>query len=167
MMRADMRDQIRFRPKTEADLPFMAQLYASTRVEEMNSVPWTDEQKAAFLDMQFRAQTEHYDTYYSTCDFLIIEKEGVPVGRLYIDRFPEGIHIVDIALTPEFRGSGIGTMLLREIMAEAGESNRPVTIYVEAYNPALRLYQRLGFKHVDSNGVYNKMRWDAAETTPT
>ena len=53
-----------FRPATDADLPFLGRLYASTRIEELEVTSWTDEQKAAFLDMQFRAQHAHYIKHY-------------------------------------------------------------------------------------------------------
>lgn len=160
-----MRDSIRLRKVTDDDIPFLRRLYFSTREPEMQMVTWTDAEKLAFLHMQFTAQKTHYDTYYADADFLVIERDGVAVGRLYIDRAPEDIRVVDIALMPEQRGSGIGTMLLKEVMEEAAASSRPVTIHVERYNPALRLYERLGFRHVDDNGVYYLMRWDAPGTT--
>lgn len=159
-----MRDLIRFRPATDDDIPFLSALYATTREDEMKLVPWTDEEKAAFLKMQFDAQKYHYDRNYPDCEFLVIEKSGESIGRLYIERFPDEICIVDIALMPEHRGSGLGTMLLKEILEEAEQTNRVVSIYVESFNPALRLYQRLGFEHIDTNGVYNKMRWSAPAT---
>jgi ribosomal protein S18 acetylase RimI-like enzyme len=120
---------------------------------------WTDEQKQTFVQWQFDAQTTHYDQYYGEADFLIIEKHGVPIGRLYIDRGPVEIEIVDIALLPQFRGSGLGTRLMREILQEGEERGKPVTIYVENFNPARHLYDRLGFQHVETNGIYHLMKW--------
>jgi len=157
-----MRESIRYRPATEEDLPFLFVLYATTRAEEMRAVPWSDGQKLAFLDMQFRAQKSHYEQYYCDAEHLVIEKDGAPIGRLYIDRAPDDIRIVDIALMPEARGGGIGTMLLREILDEGAASSRVVSIHVEHYNPAKRLYERLGFQHVSTNGIYHLMEWRAA-----
>ncbi|MEA2416667.1 MAG: hypothetical protein QOI58_3324 [Thermoanaerobaculia bacterium] len=154
-----MSDSIRLRPRSEADTPFLATLYASTRVAELALTNWTDEEKVAFLNMQFHAQTIHYDQYYGEADKLIIEKDGVPIGRLYVDRGPIEIEIVDIALLPQFRGGGLGTRLLRDILREGEESGRPVRIYVEHFNPARHLYDRLGFQHIDTNGVYHLMKW--------
>ncbi|MGZ8812094.1 MAG: GNAT family N-acetyltransferase [Thermoanaerobaculia bacterium] len=153
------RASISFRPQTPEDSAFLVALYASTRAEEMKLVPWTPEQKDAFLRMQFDAQTAHYENYYSSCAFLVIEREGSPIGRLYIDRREDEIHIIDIALLPDRRGAGIGTMLLREILHEAAETSKPVTIHVEHFNPARHLYDRLGFRHIDTNGVYHLMEW--------
>jgi ribosomal protein S18 acetylase RimI-like enzyme len=154
-----MRERIRFRPTTADDVPFLLRVYSSTREDELKVVPWTDDQKAAFLEMQFQAQKQHYEAYYPDCEFLVIEKDGEGIGRLYIERGDEEIRIIEIALLPAHRGSGIGTMLLREIIDEAAASDRAVRIHVEMYNPALHLYRRLGFRETGTNGVYYAMRW--------
>lgn len=82
-----------------------------------------------------------------------------PCRSLWIDEWRDQIRLVDIALTPEYRGSGIGSHLLHEVLRRGSAAGKPVTIHVEAFNPALRLYQRLGFEKVDTNGVYFLMRW--------
>jgi ribosomal protein S18 acetylase RimI-like enzyme len=158
------------RRTTDADLEFLAEVYASTRSEELAPVPWPDEQKTAFLRWQFEAQHQYYREYYPGCEFLIIEKVNAgasePIGRLYVDRWPDQIRLVDVALLPAYRGAGFGGALLRSIMSEGAASGLPVTIHVEANNPAMALYRRLGFRHVDSNGIYYLMRWVAAPKQP-
>ena len=148
---------IRLRPITEGDAAFQRALYGSTRAEELAPVPWSEEQKRAFLDMQFRAQTVHYAKHYSDGEFLIVEDGGRAIGRLLLHRTPEEIHIIDISLVPEHRGHGIGTKLLRDVLAEGEASNRRVSIHVEHFNPAKRLYERLGFRYVKTDGVYDLM----------
>jgi ribosomal protein S18 acetylase RimI-like enzyme len=157
------RDAVTLRPATADDYDFMRRLYHATREEEMQQFPLDDAQKEAFLDQQFSAQFEHYTLHYPTCERNIIEKDGAPIGRLWIDEWRDQIRLVDIALMSEWRGSGIGTTLLEEVLARGTAAGKPVTIHVEAYNPALRLYERLGFQRVDTNGVYYLMRW----TPPT
>ena len=154
---ASAAELIELRPITAADEPFLAALYASTRSEELAPVPWSDEQKRSFLEMQFRAQSIHYAKHYSSGDFRIIESNGQPVGRLYLHRTPEEIRVVDISLLPDRRGRGIGTKLLQGVLEEAAASNRRVTIHVEHFNPAKHLYERLGFQQVETNGVYDLM----------
>ena len=147
------------RPATDADYDFMRRLYHSTREEEMRHFPLDDSQKRAFLDQQFAAQFQHYAQHYPTCERNIIEKNGEPAGRLWIDEWRDQIRLVDIALMPEHRGTGIGTKLVRDVLARGAAADKPVTIHVEAFNPALRLYERLGFVKVDTNGLYYLMRW--------
>lgn len=149
---------------TDADLPFLAELYASTRREEVAQTPWTDEEKEAFLAWQFESQHTHYQQYYPDCEFLVVERDAMgrreAIGRLYVDRWEKEIRLVDIALLPEHRGSGWGGKLLEGLLAEGRERGLPVSIHVEASNPAMSLYTRLGFRHVDTNGVYHLMRWE-------
>lgn len=148
------------RPVTPDDFEFMAELYASTRAEEMKLVDWPDEQKRVFLRSQFTAQSDHYAQYYPDASFDVIERGGLPIGRLYVFRGDPGdVRIVDISLIPEARGGGVGTELLLGIMRDAEGAGRSVSIHVERFNPALRLYKRLGFEHVDEHGVYYLMRW--------
>lgn len=154
------RDSITFRPCTESDVPFLRYLYGTTREQEMRLVPWTDEQKHQFLDQQFTAQKSYYEEFYPECAFLVIELERRPIGRLYIDR-GEDIRIADIALVPDLRGHGIGRMIMEAILEEGRTTGKPVTIHVEHDNPARHLYDRLGFRHVDTNGVYHLMEWRA------
>lgn len=145
---------ITLRPVEPEDGPFLLRVYASTRNEELASVPWTGEQKEAFLEMQFGAQSRHYREHYPDADFLIILAEGRPTGRLYVARWPREVRIVDISLLPEYRGKGIGTSLLKGLLTEADATGKPVTIHVERFNPALHLYERLGFRAVADRGVY-------------
>lgn len=155
---------IRLRPISESDLPFLRRLYSSTRAEELTAVPWSEAEKEAFLNTQFLAQHVYYQAHYAGADFFIVEQAGEAIGRLYVDRRPDEIRIVDISLLPHCRNQGIGTALLRDILAEGACTGRPVTIHVERFNPALRLYERLGFAHVSDNGVYYLMRWTREAT---
>ena len=150
---------VSLRPATAADYDFMRRLYHATRAAEMLRFPFDEAQKSAFLDQQFAAQSAHYEQYYPTCERRIILRDNVPVGRLYVDRWPDQVRIVDIALVPEVRGGGIGTKLIKEVLDEGARSTKRVTIHVEGFNPALRLYERLGFRRVDTNGVYYLMEW--------
>ncbi len=150
---------LRLRPVEDGDQAFLRQVYASTRAPELEQVPWSAEQKAAFCDMQFTAQDTHYRSHYASAEYSVIEREGVPAGRLYVDRQEDEVHVIDIALMPEHRGAGFGTYLLKELMAEAAAGGKKMTIYVEKFNPALSLYQRLGYQHVKEVGVYLLMEW--------
>jgi len=160
---APKREDITLRAATDADYDFMRLLYHSTREEEMKHFPFDDERKVTFLDQQFAAQTEHYGIHYPTARKQIIEFRGAPVGRLYVDEWPQQIRIVDIALMPEMRGAGVGSFLLRDVLDEGAAKGKRVTIHVEAFNPALRLYDRLGFRQVDTNGIYYLMEWKVPE----
>ena len=149
-----------FRPITDADLPFLARVYASTRMEELAIIDWTDAQKAAFLQSQFDAQHAHYQKHYAGTEFFIIEHTGTAIGRLYLARWAREHRIVDIALLPAHRAKGLGTALLRDLLDEAARADKAMTIHVEKFNLAMSLYRRLGFVAVSEEGVYDLMRWE-------
>lgn len=148
-----------FRLVTEADVPFLFRVYASTRAEELTQVPWTDDQKATFVDMQARAQHTDYQRNYAKADWLVIERGGESIGRLYLDRRSRAHSIIDIAFLPEHCGKGYGGALLADLLEEAAAANKPMEIYVEKFNPAMRLYRRLGFVTIEEQGVYELLRW--------
>ncbi|MBR1266846.1 GNAT family N-acetyltransferase [Bradyrhizobium sp. AUGA SZCCT0222] len=151
----------RFRRAADVDLPFLGRVYASTRSDELSIAPWSDAEKADFLDRQFRAQHAHYQKYYPNADWLVIEHLCHDIGRLYIERWPTQHRIIDIAFLPEHRGKGLGEALLRDLLDEAAAVAKDASIHVEKLNPAMRLYRRLGFVTEEDKGVYDLMRWKA------
>jgi len=151
--------EIAYRPAREEDLDFVRIVYTSTRLEELAQTGWPLEAQHAFLEQQHQAQHSYYAQVYPDAERLIIERGGTPVGRLYLAETPENLRIIDISLLPEARGQGIGEAILRDIGAVAASHGRKVSIHVEQFNPAMRLYKRLGFIEVEDQGVYKLMEW--------
>ena len=149
-----MTPNVALRAVEPGDEEFLYLVYASTREEELAQTGWDETQKAAFLRMQFDAQSRYYEEHYRGAEFSVILSNGLPAGRLYVTRWPEEIRIVDIALLPRHRGMEIGTRLLKDLISESEESGKPLSIHVERFNPALRLYERLGFEKKVDKGVY-------------
>ena len=158
-----MRPDVALRAIRPDDEEFLCRVYASTRTEELAAVAWTEEEKAAFLRMQFAAQHRYYQESYTSSRFDVVLVDGRPAGRLYVARWPEELRVIDIALLPEFRRRGIGTALLRNLLEEGSARRLPVRIHVERHNPALVLYEGLGFRLVEDRGVYLFLEWRAGE----
>lgn len=154
-----MLNSITLRPITDADQELLFQIFASTRIEELAMLPWSEIQKTQFLRMQFRAQHTYYLEQFPNAQFDILVRDGNPIGRLYVDRAATEIHVLDIALLPEYRGVGIGSSLVVELIDEARSKQLPLRIYVEAHNPAYRLYSRLGFYKIAETDVYHQLEW--------
>jgi ribosomal protein S18 acetylase RimI-like enzyme len=157
---------ITLRAETCGDREFLIRLYASTRQAEMALVPWMPEQKEAFIRMQFEAQRRDYLLNYKAASFQIVVVNREITGRLYLDRRPNEIRIVDITLLPEWRGRGIGSYLLGKVLTEGQRRRLPVSIHVERSNPALTLYRRLGFQKVSAYGIYWLMVWKPVREDP-
>jgi ribosomal protein S18 acetylase RimI-like enzyme len=150
---------VSLRPTTESDRPFLRDLYGSTRREELAQVAWGEGQLDAFLRMQFDVQDAEYRRANPRGSFDLIEVEGRAAGRLYVDRSPGELRIIDIALLPELRGHGIGGGLIAGLQREAASAGATLSLHVEVHNRAARLYERLGFMTVGEDGVYRRMEW--------
>lgn len=159
-----MNNNITLRPAAPEDMALLAVIYASTRADEMALVThWTEEQKQAFVAQQFLAQHSYYQQVYPDAQYSIILSEGIPAGRIYIERevISNNIRVIDITLLPDFRGQGIGQYLFNQLQAEARQAGKILSIHVEQHNRARHLYERLGFNVIqETHGIYLLMEWN-------
>jgi ribosomal protein S18 acetylase RimI-like enzyme len=147
------------RPATDADQEFLVGVFASTRVDELQALAWNPIQAEMFINIQYNAQQQSYRLSYPTAENNIILHDGKPIGRMLIDRSEEAIHLVDIAILPDYRNRGVGAELIGGLLAEGAKRGREVVLSVFHTNPAIHLYDRLGFSKVDEQSLYWKMRW--------
>jgi ribosomal protein S18 acetylase RimI-like enzyme len=156
---------VTLRPVREDDEQFLFEVYSSTRAEELAITPWTPDQKAQFLRMQFDAQTKYYRQVFPEMDYRIILHDGAPAGRFIVLRQADELRLLDISLLPEHRNAGIGRMLIQKLLDEGNGAGKPVRIHVEHFNRARSLYERLGFRPVSDKGVYIMMEWNPKTRT--
>ncbi|HEY3332108.1 MAG TPA: GNAT family N-acetyltransferase [Capsulimonadaceae bacterium] len=152
-------EHIQLRPATDADLAFLRSLYASTREAEMALVPWSDYQKAQFVEQQFFAQHSGYHQTYPNAQYSVIVFDGSDIGRLYVDRNDDEILLMEVTLVVEKRNQGIGSALLATLINEARATSKPIRLHVEDDNPAVRLYERHGFRTIERAPIYTLMEW--------
>jgi ribosomal protein S18 acetylase RimI-like enzyme len=152
-------NHLSLRNETAEDQSFLFKIYSATRQDEMALVDWSESQKDAFLQMQFNAQHQYYADNYPGAQYQVILWNNQPIGRLYLHQRQSEIRIMDISILPEYQNAGIGSTLLRGVLARGSQLNLPVTIHVERINRALRLYQRLGFQLREDKGVYLFLEW--------
>jgi GNAT superfamily N-acetyltransferase len=129
------------------------------RMMELEPTGWPDAMKQAFLTSQFALQTRHYATAYADPDFMVLTCEDGPVGRLYLAQTDADLRIVDVSLSPEWRGGGLGAALLQAVQARAATDGRTVSLSVDMMNPAQNLYRRLGFVEDGAEGLSWSMIW--------
>jgi len=153
---------IELRESRPDDREFLLHVYMTTRADEMAVVPWTDEQKRAFLRTQAEAQDADYRRSWPQARFLVVVAGDHDIGRLYRRETDDELHLIDIALLPEWRNQGIGTSLMNDLIGEADRQGKRLTLYVENWNPARRLYERLGFVDASSDAVYAFMERPAS-----
>jgi ribosomal protein S18 acetylase RimI-like enzyme len=154
----DPSDDLRLRPAAAGDESFLFALFRSVRSAVLAELSVPEQQREQLLRMQFDAQQHQYHARFPSADFDIVLFRGVPVGRFYARRGPEDFVLIDIALLPEHRNSGIGGRLVGGLIAEARGAGKAVQAHVQRDNPAWRLWQRLGFEEVGDDGAYLRIR---------
>jgi ribosomal-protein-alanine N-acetyltransferase len=91
-------------------------------------------------------------------------EDGKLCGFLVVSRYVDAWHVMNIAVDPEQRGRGIGTMLLERLFElTAADARRGYTLEVRVSNAsAISLYERLGFEARGMRrGYYTDNREDA------
>ncbi|MEL7475555.1 MAG: GNAT family N-acetyltransferase, partial [Cyanobacteria bacterium J06555_12] len=101
----------------------------------------------------------YYQTRHSQAELLCVYENRRPIGRLYLEQRAQDFCLLDIALLKHCRGRGIGTALVTSILKLAHRERRAVYLHVERYNPAIRLFRRLGFRQCREVGVSYLMEW--------
>lgn len=148
---------LELRPASEADEALLRELFASHLERELAYLEPAD--RPSFLELQWRARQRDYRHRYPNSEDQIVMAGGVAAGRLLTASAAQELVIVDLALLPDFRGRGIGSALLRRLLAQAAREMMVVHLYVTQMNPAIRLYRRLGFRQVTQCHPYVLMEW--------
>jgi len=154
-------EPIHLRPSTAADYADLFSIFASTRANEFAHLEGEQERIAALIADQFRLQDTYYHRHYSNAHFDMVMCEGIVIGRLYHNWSEDTLRIIDIALLPEWRGRRIGTRLMHALVSVATQRGMAVSLYVEMNNPVCALYERLGFRAIGDEGVYQLMQRSA------
>ena len=152
---------IKLRPALPEDEDFLVAVYGSTRQQELAMVPWTDEQKEAFIRFQLKAQLAHYQAEYPNAEYSIILFEALPVGRLYLDRREAEIRIMDLTLLPESRGKGISSPIIQHLMEEALGSAKKLSINIDKLSQSQAIFEQFGFKPTEDTGFHVLYVWQS------
>lgn len=144
----------------EADIEVLYRIFVGSRDDLLTAVAdWDEVQQKAFLRSQFEIQQAQYRSHYPKARFDVIVTDGEVIGNFYVADGDDALLLVDVNLLPGFRNRGIGRALLQDLLGESERSNKPVSLHVIQGNPAVHLYERIGFKVVGEEGVYSRMEW--------
>lgn len=154
-------EPIELRDACAEDLKFLFSLYCDVRGPEVDAWDWPSSQRDAFLRMQFEAQRQSYLAAYPGSTHHIVSSGGVPIGRRLVAATPDGMRLVDIALLASYRNRGIGTRLIQQLTDQSAAGGGALSLQVLRGNPALRLYQRMGFRETSADAMYITMQWTA------
>jgi ribosomal protein S18 acetylase RimI-like enzyme len=133
------------RPARPEDFDYCARLYfegMESTIKELN------------LDMD--GQIAGFRQRWNVTQVRIITLDGADIGWLQSFVEDDTLFLGQLFVDRTLRGRGIGTQLIKGLIEEAARAGRAVTLGVVKSNPALRLYERLGFgtTHEDERKFY-------------
>jgi ribosomal protein S18 acetylase RimI-like enzyme len=145
--------QIALRPAGAQDFEYCKRLYFAgmkTIIAELN------------LDMA--AQAVSFSEQWALEQVRIIDVDDSNAGWLQSEMRDDEMFIAQLFVDGPFQRQGIGTHVMKSLIGEAARLNQPVRLAVVKINPALRLYERLGFHttHEDDRKFYMKRDPDGA-----
>ncbi|MCK1361408.1 GNAT family N-acetyltransferase [Bradyrhizobium sp. 199] len=132
---------------TAAHYQFALELYLSTmRPYTQELMIWDDgKQRASFAAL------------WNLSEVRIVAVDGIEVGWLQVQESSTEVRLLQFFIAPDRQGKGIGTEVLRELLAAWRATAKPVFLTVLKNNPARRLYERFGFSAVGDTGMKYEM----------
>ncbi len=142
------------RPADKSDRDFLFELFTQSVGPDAMLEGLDAEERATLFKMQFEAREDQYQQTWPDANFDVLFLRDEPIGNVYVDRGSNEYTLIDISLLPKYRNRGVGTAIVTELLQQAHALAFPVRAHVQKNNPALRLYERLGFEVVGDDGVY-------------
>lgn len=116
------------------------------------------------LPKQSETDTRHrFEVVYGQDQSWIVVLDVRDIGWLQIEDGSGEITLRQIHLVAAYQGMGIGGALMEELLSQAQAESKPVTLHVLQGNPALALYERLGFRIVGRDEPRLHMRWEPGQ----
>jgi len=143
------------RPAVDADLHFLVELRLATMVPHF-----------ARQGLEVSADEHRRRAEFGLDSATIIELDGHPVGVIKLLQDTRTWTIEQFQIVPGQQGRGLGTTVLRAVIAEARHANALLHLSVLKLNPAARLYARLGFRTLAESVHSYKMTFIETEAPP-
>lgn len=142
---------IAMRPALNSDFDYCRCLY-------FGEMKWIIDE----LHLDLAAQENGFQQQWNPMQVRIITFDGTDVGWVQTIRQEEALFLGQIIIERPFQRRGIGTQIMRQLISDAAQIGLPLCLSVVKINPALRLYQRLGFHitHEDELKFYMKRNVD-------
>jgi ribosomal protein S18 acetylase RimI-like enzyme len=144
--------RLALRAASREDDPFLFRLFCSIREPDFAFLGKMQREK--LLEVQFAAQQKHYPANMPEAEHLIVLQDGGPIGRMTFVRRNDELHLAEIALLPEHRNQGVGSILMKKLIKGEVEQGHAIRLHVYKQSAAVRFYQRLGFVTAKDDGAY-------------
>jgi ribosomal protein S18 acetylase RimI-like enzyme len=141
------------KPATQIDHPFIHLVHCLSyrAMIERQFGHWDEARQSGLVDCDLA--TDHYE---------IVMWKNVPCGYFSINADGGRLHLIDIAIHPQYQSRGIGGMILEKLKKRAGQNNQPMTLGAYKTNAgARRFYEKHGFRRIGETTVHILYRWRA------
>jgi ribosomal protein S18 acetylase RimI-like enzyme len=146
--------QYSLRPVTDKDYDFLYHLHVATIRPTVEATWGWDE---AF-------QADYFRSRWDPSQRQIIVVDRTDIGVVTLEERPEAVFLALIEIRPAYQDQGIGTAVIREVMADAHRRGLPVELHILKANvEARRLYERLGFRLTEERAERYVMRAPAPD----
>lgn len=125
---------ISLRAATEQDLDFLLDLRLETMGDHFIAAGINQSEEYHRQRVLVRFECAH-----------IVSYQNQPIGLFKFTRDQLDWDIIQIQIKPAYQGRGIGSQLLKHVIAEAQKSGASLSLSVFKKNPARHLYERFGF----------------------
>jgi ribosomal protein S18 acetylase RimI-like enzyme len=126
---------ISFRQALDQDFDYCKRLY-------FREMEWIIKE----LHLDRAAQAAGFQQQWDLTQVRIIVLGGSDVGWLQTTRQDDELFVAQMFVDRLFQRKGIGTEVMKRLIGEAARVNQTMRLNVVKINPAVRLYQRLGFQ---------------------
>ena len=155
--------RITVRSEAPQDEPFLRRLIMGTVEGQLGAAAWAPDMREIILNLQYHARRQAIRSRFPDGESRMILVDGSEAGWLHVAELREETRLVEIMVLDEYRGQGIGTAVLRDLVARAKAAGKPVRLSVDARNAgAMQLYERIGFRLTGSDEVQHFMEHAAA-----
>jgi ribosomal protein S18 acetylase RimI-like enzyme len=152
------------RRETPRDEAFLRRLIVDTVAHELGADAWPEPMRGHLLGIQFEGRRQSQRANYPDAVSEVIEVDGQNAGWIVVVTMPHEVRLVEIMVAAEFRGQGIGSAAIGEVLAAAESAGKPVLLNVNVMNSrAIRLYERLGFRRIGGDEVQHSMQKSVME----
>jgi ribosomal protein S18 acetylase RimI-like enzyme len=150
------------RPVRPGDEAFLRRLILDTIGAELGASAWPEPMRSHLLDIQYAARRHSHGAVIPETSSHIIQADGADAGWLVTTALPHEVRLVEIMVLPEWRGRGVGTATIRQLLSDAAAACTPVRLRVNVTNrAAIALYERLGFRRIDGDEVQHLMEYSS------
>jgi ribosomal protein S18 acetylase RimI-like enzyme len=150
--------RLAYRPETPDDEALVRTLLIETLVEHLAAWSWPEQLRQPVLETQYQVQRQGFRSIGNAS--MIVLHEDTPVGWYVTAESADEVRLVNLMVLSQHRGQGIGSTVLRTLLATSEATGKPLRLSVAVNNGrALQLYEQLGFQRIGGDEVHHYMEY--------